>query len=49
MNKLRVFLSLVSLLLFLVMFYFAFKDIEKIKEILISSNKIYFLLSSIFF
>ncbi|MEO0143396.1 MAG: hypothetical protein ABIL49_06575 [candidate division WOR-3 bacterium] len=49
MNKIRAFLSIFSFLLFGFMLYFAFKDFEKIREILILSNKLYLMLSGIFF
>jgi len=49
MKFLKSFLSIFSILLFIFMVYFAFKDIEKIKEILKFSNKFYLLLSAIFF
>ncbi len=49
MNKLRSFLSIFSFILFGLMLYFAFKDLERIKEIFLSSNKLYLALSIAFF
>jgi len=49
MNKLRVFLSILTIFIFLFMLYIAFKDFEKLKEIITSLNRTYLIISGIFF
>ncbi len=49
MNKLRYLLSIFSFILFGFMLYYAFKDFESIKEIFLLSNKLYLILSIVFF